>query len=143
MSGRVGLNMADNVGALVLNVVLNLVLIPAYGAVGAAVSWSVALVVVNFAKAVQARRVVGVPAAGAGVRRSLAAAVPAAALAWLLTQWIDGWVTVVLLAAPAVVLVFFGTLVLMGVSPDDRAILTAMVRRLRPLGGTRASTARP
>lgn len=143
MSGRVGLNMADNVGALVLNVVLNLVLIPAYGAVGAAVSWSVALVVVNFAKAVQARRVVGVPAAGAGVRRSLAAAVPAAALAWLLTQWIDGWVTVVLLAAPAVALVFFGTLVLMGVSPDDRAILTAMVRRLRPLGGTRASTARP
>ena len=47
MSGRVALNMADNLAALVLNVLLNLWLIPAYGIVGAAVAWAVSLAAVN------------------------------------------------------------------------------------------------
>jgi O-antigen/teichoic acid export membrane protein len=132
MSGRVALNMVDNVGVLVLNIVLNVFLIDRYGAVGAAIAWSMSLVVVNIAKALQARRVVGVRPAGAGVARAVAAAVPAAALAWLLGRWVDGWVSVLLIAAPAVAVVFFGTVALMGLSADDRAILQSLRRRLGP-----------
>lgn len=129
MSGRVRLTMVDNIGALAVNVALNLLLIPDYGILGAAVAWSVSLVVANVAKVLQARYVVGVRAADAGVGRVLIAALPSAATAAVLTPWVHSWEAVVLVAAPAVVLVFFGTLVVLGVQPDDRALLASAVRR--------------
>jgi O-antigen/teichoic acid export membrane protein len=144
MSGRVALNMIDNVGVLVLNILLNLWLIPWQGAVGAAIAWSVSLIVVNVAKATQARRVVGVRPAGAAIGRALAAAVPAAALAWLLGRWVDGWVSVVLVAAPAIAVVFFGAIALLGLSADDRALLLSLLGRVRRprRGAVRAAAAK-
>ena len=135
MSGRVRLTMLDNIAALALNVVLNLVLIPEHGVVGAALAWSASLVVANVAKVLQAHYIVGVHASGAGVGRILAAAVPAAAAAWLLTQWTHHWVGVVLVAAPVVAAVFLGALVALGVQPDDRALARSFWRRLRPRRG--------
>lgn len=55
MSGRPALNMVDNVGALALNIGLNLWLIPRYGILGSAVAWAVALGVVNAVRVVQVR----------------------------------------------------------------------------------------
>src|SRR5690606_15198992 len=45
MSGRSGASLANNVAALVLNVVLNLALIPSLGITGAALAWSAAILV--------------------------------------------------------------------------------------------------
>lgn len=59
MSGRSWLSLANNTGALALNVGLNLVLIPALGIRGAAISWSVAIVVRNLLPLVQVRRQLG------------------------------------------------------------------------------------
>ena len=47
MSGRPGLSLIDNVVALVLNVGLNVWLIPRHGIVGSAWAWAVSLAVVN------------------------------------------------------------------------------------------------
>jgi len=47
MSGHTWLSLGNNLCALALNVGLNLVLIPAYGAVGAGISWTVSIVVRN------------------------------------------------------------------------------------------------
>jgi hypothetical protein len=78
---------------------------------------------------IQARYVVGVPAAGARLGRILLAAVPAAGTAALLTQWVHHWTGVVLVAAPLVAVVFFGVLVALGVQPDDRALVASLARR--------------
>jgi O-antigen/teichoic acid export membrane protein len=129
--------MIDNVAALALNLALNVVLIPTYGIVGAAVAWSASLVVANLAKVLQARYVVGVVAAGAGIGRILLASLPAAGAAALLTQWVDDWVAVVVAAAPVVAAVFFGVLIGLGVEPDDRALATSLVARLRRPGRAR------
>lgn len=59
MSGRSWLSLANNTGALVLNVGLNLALIPLLGIRGAAISWSVAIVVRNLLPLVQVRRQLG------------------------------------------------------------------------------------
>jgi O-antigen/teichoic acid export membrane protein len=131
MSGRVRLTMVDNVAALVLNVVLNVLLIPRYGIVGAAVAWSASLVVANVAKVLQARYVVGVTATGASLGRVLLASVPAAGAAALLTQWVHHWAAVVLVAAPVVAGVFLGVLVALGVQPEDRELVASLVRRRR------------
>lgn len=53
MSGRPGWNLADNGVTLALNIALNLVLIPPYGILGAAVAWTVSLTVGNAARLVQ------------------------------------------------------------------------------------------
>lgn len=56
MSGHPWLSLGNNVIALVLNVGLNLVLIPAWGVWGAGVSWAVAIVTRNLLPLFQVRR---------------------------------------------------------------------------------------
>jgi O-antigen/teichoic acid export membrane protein len=56
MSGRSWLSLANNMLAVVLDVGLNLVLIPRFGIVGAAVSWSVAIVASNLVALAQVSR---------------------------------------------------------------------------------------
>ena len=55
MGGRSWLSLLNNLSALAVNVVLNLLLIPPYGIVGAAISWAVAIVVRNLLPMVQVR----------------------------------------------------------------------------------------
>ena len=128
MSGRVLLNMLDNVGVLVLNIVLNLVLIPRYGVVGAAVAWSASLVAANVVKVLQAQLVVGIHAAGAGLPKIAAATVPAVAASWLVSRWVATWVDVVVLAAPVVVVVFFAALVALRLDPEDKVLARSLLR---------------
>ncbi len=128
MSGRVMLNMVDNVGVLVLNILLNLVLIPRYGVIGAAIAWSASLVTANVVKALQAQLVVGIPAAGAGLVKVTAATVPAVGAAWVVSRWVDRWTDVVLLAAPVVAVAFFGALVALRLDPEDKALTRSLLR---------------
>lgn len=59
MSGRSWLSLVNTVAALLVNVGLNLLLIPDYGIVGAAVAWTAAIVVRNLLPLVQIRRSMG------------------------------------------------------------------------------------
>lgn len=131
MSGRVGLNMADNVGVLVANVGLNLWLIPQYGAVGAAVAWSASLVAVNLVKLAQVRLLLHVPVGGAGVVKGLLAALPAAAVAAVVQLALTNWVETVLVGGFAVLAVYAGSVVALGLSADDRTAIAAVAGRRR------------
>ena len=53
MSGHTWLSLGNNLCALGLNVVLNLVLIPEYGALGAGIAWTVSIIVRNLLPLVQ------------------------------------------------------------------------------------------
>ena len=66
MAGRSWLSLLNNVAALVVNVGLNLLLIPPYGLAGAAWAWAGAIVVRNVLPAVQIHRLVSVSAGGRG-----------------------------------------------------------------------------
>src|SRR5207248_4573323 len=52
-SGRVALNMVDNVGVLVANIFLNWCLIPRFGIMGSAIAWAISLIALNVARVVQ------------------------------------------------------------------------------------------
>ena len=56
MGGRSRMVLADNVVALVANVVLNIALIPRYGMSGAAVAWAISILLNNLVPAVQVWR---------------------------------------------------------------------------------------
>ncbi len=130
MSGRVALSLADNVGVLIGNVVLSLVLIPRYGIVGAASAWSISLVAVNLVKLAQARWVVGVAPTGAGTVATVISAIPAALVAWLVRETIAGPFTSVLVAGVAVLVVYLTAHLLVGLHPDDRVLLERYLPRV-------------
>jgi len=136
MSGRVRTNMIDNIVALVLNVALNLMLIPPYGIEGAAVAWAVSLTVVNAARVEQVRRSLGVLPFGSstakGVVAGLAALVVALGIRTLLPA--SGQL---LVGIPVLVVVYVGVLVALRIDPEDRGILRAVIGGRRGRGGQR------
>lgn len=81
MSGHTVLSMLNSVTVLVLNLVLNLVLIPVYGVTGAAVAWAGTVVVRNVLAQLQVKRLDGLnlygPAAGWAALSVLAVFAPA------------------------------------------------------------------
>ncbi len=87
MSGRSWLSLANAVATVSVNIVLNLILIPRMGIVGAAVSWAVAIVLRNLLALFQVKAFLGISPAGPEVFRSIGAALlcfgPAVALALL------------------------------------------------------------
>lgn len=132
MSGRVLLNMVNNVAVLALNVGLNLVLIPRLGILGAALAWSVSLAVVNIVRVVQVRRVLGLLPFGAVTVKSAVAAVAAGAAGWAVRVIVtDEWLQLGL-GVVAVFVVFVGVVVALGVDDTDRVMLASVLARLRP-----------
>ena len=136
MSGRSALNFADNAAALVVNVALNLLLVPRFGLLGAAVSWSVAIVGVNAARVIQVRRLFGVSPFGRTLVKPALAIGIASATALAERVALDrggapGWVR---LAAIAVVFVatYLLALVALGLAAEDRVLARAAVGRSSP-----------
>lgn len=75
MAGRSVASLANNAAALIVNLALNVALIPAFGLLGAALAWSAALLVRNFLPAIQVRGAYGLVAVSpATVRVALSAA---------------------------------------------------------------------
>jgi len=126
MTGLVKVSLADNVAALVVNISLNLVLIPRFGVLGAAVAWTTSLILVNGTKYLQVRRMLGIRARGTGMGKTLTAAVPAAAIAVALNLVLDG-APALLLAGTVVLIVYVAILLLRGLEPDDQALVTRAV----------------
>lgn len=129
MSGRVAVNMADNVGVLALNIVLNLVLIPPYGIVGSAVAWSISLALVNLLRVWQVHSIVGVSPLSVesfkGLLAGLAAAV--AGVAVLLAPW--SWSVELVVGLVAICLVYLGVSLALGLSANDRLVLRTVTGR--------------
>ncbi len=96
MSGRSMLSLTNTLVTLVINVVLNLILIPPFGLVGAGVAWAVAIVVRNVLPLVQIRRALGMSPFGPGT-----ATVAGAAL--LLVGVVPGLTAVLGASTPVVV----------------------------------------
>ncbi|MEJ7708155.1 MAG: flippase [Nocardioidaceae bacterium] len=130
MSGRVLLSMVDNIGALVLNIALNLWLIPLYGIVGAAVAWSLSLTFANVTKALQVRHILGVRSADAGWLKTFLAAVLAAAAGALVAWLTSGWLAAVLLGFGAVTVTFVTALAWLGIGVGDTAIVRSVIGRI-------------
>ncbi|MGW4462007.1 flippase [Micromonospora sp. NPDC004704] len=134
MSGRVSVNMVDNLAALVLNILLNLWLIPAYGILGAAVAWAVSLAAVNIARVWQVRVLVHAVPVTVGMLKGLAAAVLALGAGFAARWLVPGWVAELAVGLAVIALVYLGAVLALGLSREDVMVLRAVTRR----GGRRA-----
>jgi O-antigen/teichoic acid export membrane protein len=132
MSGRPVLNMADNIAVLVLNVALNLWLIPRYGIVGSAAAWAAALVIVNLMRVLQVRATMGMLPFGAGLAPALAAG-GAAIAAGAAVRVLVPESLVLALGAAAVAIAYAAVTLLFGLSDEDRLVIAGLRAGRRPL----------
>jgi O-antigen/teichoic acid export membrane protein len=142
MSGKVAVNMADNVGVLALNIVLNLILIPPYGIVGSAVAWSISLALVNLLRVWQVHAILGVNPLSVESFKGLIAAIAAAAagVAVLFAPW--SWSVELVVGLLAIMVVYVGVSALLGLSANDRLVLRTITGRgdRRPRGNSAVTT---
>lgn len=135
MSGRPRLNLLNNAAGLVLNVVLNLLLIPRYGIIGSAVAWAVSLCLINVARVLQVwleLRMLPFEAATArGLVAGFLALIAAVAVRVTVDQPRQLPVGVAVVAA-----VYLGAILLQGLTDEDRLVAGALLRRRRTLGWT-------
>ena len=144
MSGRPAINVLDNIVGLVVNILLNLLLIPRYGIVGAAVAWAVSLILINLARVTQVWVALRMLPVDAGVLKGLVAGAGAFAAALLVRGRLQPSLAAAM-GIVVVVLVYLSLLVLQGLTAEDRLILGSLFRRGLPRArtGPRPRTADP
>ena len=131
MSGRPLWNMVDNIAVLVLNVLLNLALIPRFGIVGSAVAWAVSLGVVNLARLVQVWWTMRMLPFNAGVVRGFLAGGVAFLAALLVRRWLRPPLQLPV-GLVAICVTYLAMVAMQGLSAEDRLVLGALTSRLRP-----------
>lgn len=125
MMGREKWEMRFMFGAAVAALALNAILIPGYGAVGAALGSGVAIVGLNLSRLFALRKLLGIYPYTTLTVRLLALCVLALLAAWVVSAagtWVQGLVMAVILAA--------GSL-LFCLHPEDRAMLQRFRQRLK------------
>ncbi|HET7475025.1 MAG TPA: flippase [Dermatophilaceae bacterium] len=134
MSGRVSLNMVNNITVLALNVALNLLLIPRLGIFGAALAWSGSLALVNIARVVQVRLITGHTPFGIATVKEGAAAL-AGVLGGLLVRWLipHGMLQLVV-GGLAVLALYAVTVIVLGLDDSDKVMIDSVLRRRRSGG---------
>jgi O-antigen/teichoic acid export membrane protein len=131
MSGRPVLSLVDNVGVLVVNVTLNLMLIPHYGIIGSAYAWAISLTLVNVVRVVQVKMVLDMYPFDAGEVKAFVAG-GAALLASIGVAHITHGILTLVVGGVVLAVVYVGGIAALGLGDNDRLALES----LRPRAGT-------
>jgi O-antigen/teichoic acid export membrane protein len=128
MTGRPGLTLIDSCLSGVINIILNLWLIPRYGMLGAAIATGIAVALVNLIQLVQVRYLYQCYPFRLGTLKTLMAGVIAGVVVWQLGHYyqLEGWAKVATMG-PGVV-IYAGLLALFGWDEEDRLILDRLRR---------------
>ncbi len=128
-SGRPMLSAIDNIGALVLNIGLNLWLIPRYGILGSAIAWAISLTVVNVVRVIQVQVTMGMLPFDLGVLKGLVAGAAALVAGLVVRNFtVPPWELVSgVLALSATYLLVVAAL---GLTSEDRLVIKMLMRRV-------------
>jgi O-antigen/teichoic acid export membrane protein len=132
MSGHNVLNMFDTVGVLLLNVALNIVLIPIFGIAGAAWAWSIALIAYGAVRLVQVRYWVlrSTPISVRTFQTFLSGGI-ATVVALIAASSFGDHVRVALVGGGLALLAYAAALRFFGLDHEDRLLLEPLTSRLR------------
>jgi O-antigen/teichoic acid export membrane protein len=131
MTGRSRANLVVTVVHLVVTVTLNLLLIPPFGLLGAAVANAVAMTSVNVALTGWVYRVVGMHPYNRGWLKPLAAGVGTAAVVLAGRRFLPTGDAGALGGVVLLLVAYLGMLALLGVDAEDRVVLRQLVQQAR------------
>lgn len=130
MSGRVKAQMVTSAGGLVLNVALNLWLIPTRGIVGAAIAWGASLVIITVVRVGQVWAFSRMLPLSRDLLKGVAAGLAAAAVGLLIRTVMGGGLDSLIPGTVAIGTVYVAGLWVLGIDDDDRLVLDTLRRRL-------------
>jgi O-antigen/teichoic acid export membrane protein len=131
MSGRPIVQMANYVAALVLNVGLNVVLIPRLGVSGAAIAWASTIVLLTIARMIQVWVLLKVVPFSLGLVKGLAAGVIAGGVALAIRELMGGGFASLVVGGAATGVAYVVATSLLGLDGDDRLVFDAVRARVR------------
>jgi O-antigen/teichoic acid export membrane protein len=130
MAGLQLYNLADNVGGLVLNVMLNVALVPLLGGVGAALAWTLTFFALGTARMLQVKwKVLHVLPFSAPMINMLIAGAISGVVGYSLCVLVgadQNWAVVPV--SLAMVAVYFGASVILGIGDDERWVARSFLR---------------
>lgn len=130
MTGRQDIEMVNTFFMLVLNIVLNVWLIGAYGVVGAAIATGFSIGLTNIAKLVEVRILLGFQPYDRKYIKPIFVTVGIFALGLFCINRITSGGSLWFFGACAVVFVYIGALFLFGIEKEDKVILEAVKKKL-------------
>jgi len=130
MTGRQNIEMVNTFFMLLLNIVLNMWLIRAYGVVGAAIATGLSIGLTNIAKLVEVRIFLGFQPYDRKYIKPIFITVGIFALSFLCMNRIALGSWIWFCGAFAVIFVYIGALFLLGIEQEDKAILEAVKKKL-------------
>jgi O-antigen/teichoic acid export membrane protein len=134
MSDNERIVLLDNVAVAVLNVGLNLWLIPIYGPLGAAIATAVSVTLINTVQVVQVRSRLGMTPFDTDLFRPLAAGTVAGVAGWGTAAGIaysihPPWMLDALVGMAVTGVVYAGAVIAIGLPKADWTVLTPLLRR--------------
>jgi O-antigen/teichoic acid export membrane protein len=133
MTGRQKLNLANSVALAIVNVVLNIIMIPKWGITGAGLAGTISVVFISLVRLIQVKRIYGfTPFRPDMFKPALAAAIAAGAFYFLRAHF--GWEDIprTLVMSAACGLVYLGLLYLLGLKEEREILAEILRRRKRP-----------
>ena len=133
MTGHPRYALMNGIAALTTNIVVNLALIPRYGAMGAAIATATAAGLLTVMRLLQAWSLYRLHPFSWRMGKPFIAAIAAWAACLLLNRLIfDASAAVILLSGAGLYLaVYTGGILLLGLDEDDRSVLQAVARKMR------------
>lgn len=130
MTGRPGVNLVNSVTSVLLYIGLGIWLVPIYGAVGMAIVDLVVTVLVNSARAVEIRILMGVHPFGRSFVKPVAATLAAGLCLFAWSRLVPQSFVLQITGLAVFGLVYLGILRVLGVDPEERDIYDAIKARL-------------
>lgn len=133
MAGYVKLNLANNIFVLLMNIGLNFLLIPPLGIKGAAIAWTSSLAMVNVARLVETKLVLGMHPFNSVTLRALGAAVVSGTVGAVLhTVFLPDTMIGTVAGIVCLMALYVLLSIMFGMTREERSMIGAIRRRTGP-----------
>jgi O-antigen/teichoic acid export membrane protein len=130
MTGRQKLNLVNSIGLAVLNVILNILLIPRYGIAGAALATSIALGLLNIVRVIEVKMIYGfTPFRWDLYKPALAGAITLGIFYFVKTRLVWEGIAHTLVLCAAFLIVYIVLLFLFGLKEEKQVLIEILRRR--------------
>ncbi len=130
MTGRPGINLINSITSVGLYIGLGVWLVPDHGMLGMAVVDAVVTAVLNVARVIEGRVLIGVQPFGSTFYKPVLAAAAGSVILLTLRILFGTSVTVAISGLLAAGVVYVGVLKMVGLDPDERQVIEAIKRRI-------------
>ncbi len=134
MSGHQYLKLYGDLALAVINVILNITLIPHWGLVGAAVATAISIAGVKLFQVIQVQRILNIRSSDWSFLKTIGAAIISALGGFTIHAYFQSlhFLLLLIITAATIVIIYFAILILMGLEKEERVVLEKTLKQIFP-----------